>query len=161
MSKRGYLDDQTFRIVVENAPLVSVDIIIVNKFGEFLFGKRSNRPAMDSLFFPGGRIHKGEKINRAIERIMLEEVGSKSANNPIFIGYSEHHYSDGVFHDEAGFIKTHYISLAFLIKSQDDMVIENSSTQHSKILWMKKSDALRHKEVHQYCKDYLNTVSGY
>ena len=158
MNKDGYLDDQTFKIVVENAPLVSIDLVIVNTSDEFLFGKRSNRPAKDSLFFPGGRIQKGEKIKTAIERIMYDELGSKSVDNPVFIGYSEHHYRDGIFHDNDEFIETHYISLGFLIKNHDCRTIQNSSTQHSEILWMKKPDALLHTEVHEYCKDYLNTV---
>ena len=158
MNKNGYLDDQTFKIVVENAPLVSIDLVIVNTSDEFLFGKRSNRPAKDSLFFPGGRIQKGEKIKTAIERIMYDELGSKSVVNPVFIGYSEHHYRDGIFHDNDGFIETHYISLGFLIKNHDCRTIENSSTQHSEILWMKKPDALLHTKVHEYCKEYLNIV---
>ena len=158
MKKNGYLDDKTFKTVVENAPLVSIDLVIVNTSDEFLFGKRSNRPAKDSLFFPGGRIQKGEKIKTAIERIMFDELGCEFVDNPGFIGYSEHHYSDGVFHDNDGFIETHYISLGFLIKSHDSRTIQNSSSQHSDILWMKKSDALLHTEVHHYCKDYLNAM---
>jgi colanic acid biosynthesis protein WcaH len=35
-----------FKTVVENTPLISIDFIIENQAGEFLLGKRVNRPAL-------------------------------------------------------------------------------------------------------------------
>ena len=55
-----FLDEGTFKSVIENAPLVSIDLVVKNSLGQYLFGYRTNRPAKGFWFVPGGRIHKGE-----------------------------------------------------------------------------------------------------
>ena len=53
------LDAQTFRTVIENAPLISIDLYLIFE-GQILLGKRNNEPLKDEWFTPGGRIHKNE-----------------------------------------------------------------------------------------------------
>ena len=56
-------------------PLVSIDLIITNRIGEVLLGKRENRPAKESWFVPGGRIRRMEKFEDAFKRISVNELG--------------------------------------------------------------------------------------
>ena len=53
------LDVLTFKAVVENNPLVSIDLCLVCD-GQLLLGKRTNELLKGEWFTPGGRIHKDE-----------------------------------------------------------------------------------------------------
>ena len=52
-----FLRQEDFATVVRSTPLVSLDFIVENSRGEFLLGKRTNRPAQGYWFVPGGRVH--------------------------------------------------------------------------------------------------------
>jgi len=66
------LDDQIFKIVVNSAPLISIDILI-KKGNKILLGKRVNKPAQGYFFLIGGRINKNEFIDNAMARVALNE----------------------------------------------------------------------------------------
>ena len=83
----GFLTNEIFEIVLENTPLVSVDIILENEKTNLL-GRRRNQPAKGFWFVPGGRIRKGELIIDALKRVALEEVGL--VINIIITTFSEH-----------------------------------------------------------------------
>ncbi|ELL8702496.1 GDP-mannose mannosyl hydrolase, partial [Escherichia coli] len=53
-----FLRQEDFATVVRSTPLVSLDFIAENSRGEFLLGKRTNRPAQGYWFVPGGRVQK-------------------------------------------------------------------------------------------------------
>ena len=44
--------------VIRLAPLVAIDLIIENDYGQVLLGLRTNEPAKGYWFVPGGRIQK-------------------------------------------------------------------------------------------------------
>jgi len=62
------LDAKTFKKVIENTPLVSIDLCLVCD-GQVLLGKRTNEPLKVEWFTPGGRIHKNETWQDALLRI--------------------------------------------------------------------------------------------
>lgn len=68
------LDTKTFKTVIENTPLVSIDLCLVFD-GQVLLGKRTNEPLKDEWFSPGGRIHKNETWQDALLRIAKAELG--------------------------------------------------------------------------------------
>ena len=68
------LDPQTFKSVIENTPLVSIDLCLFCN-GQILLGKRSNEPLKGKWFTPGGRIHKNETWQDALLRIVEVELG--------------------------------------------------------------------------------------
>ena len=47
-----FLRQEDFATVVRSTPLVSLDFIVENSRGEFLLGKRTNRPAQGYWFVP-------------------------------------------------------------------------------------------------------------
>jgi colanic acid biosynthesis protein WcaH len=69
------LDISTFRVVVENAPLVSIDLCIICN-GEILLGHRKNEPLKGAWFTPGGRILKNEAYFDCLRRVTRSELGS-------------------------------------------------------------------------------------
>ncbi|AIF61170.1 colanic acid biosynthesis protein WcaH [Escherichia coli B7A] len=76
-----FLRQEDFATVVRSTPLVSLDFIAENSRGEFLLGKRTNRPAQGYWFVPGGRVQKDETLEAAFERLTMAETGAASADN--------------------------------------------------------------------------------
>ena len=60
----GYLTGDLFKTIIDNTPLVSVDLIVKCK-GKILLGKRVNKPAQGYWFTLGGRVLK-TRIFRAL-----------------------------------------------------------------------------------------------
>jgi colanic acid biosynthesis protein WcaH len=92
------LNNKQFKTLIESAPLISIDLIVKNKKGEILLGKRVNRPAKNHWFVPDGRIFKNESMDDAFERITQNELGIRlTRNESVFKGLYEHFYGDNVF----------------------------------------------------------------
>ena len=70
-----FLSTQDFATVVRSTPLVSIDLIVENAQGEYLLGKRTNRPAQGFWFVPGGRVQKDETLADAFARLTQAELG--------------------------------------------------------------------------------------
>ena len=58
--EHGYTPPETYLKVIENSPIVSVDLIIFNHKGEVLLGKRLNEPG--KTFFVAGDYEKTKKL---------------------------------------------------------------------------------------------------
>ena len=54
-----FLEKELFSSIIENTPLISIDLVVKNHENKILLGKRINKPAYNSWFVPGGRIYKG------------------------------------------------------------------------------------------------------
>lgn len=79
----NYLEPKVFETIVQNTPLVSIDLLIKHK-EKFLLGKRINRPAKEEA-----NIYSISKVYQAK-----------------FIGVFEHFYEDSIFHAST----THYVN---------------------------------------------------
>jgi len=148
------LDAETFRTVVENTPLTSIDLIIRNQEGRVLLGLRNNPPARDYWFVPGGRILKEEHINESIERISEEELGVRvGVKSCGFAGIFEHMYKENIYGTSYG---THYIVLAFnvYLGTTNEYLPDK---QHRRFQWFTEEDLLRSENVHEYTKQYFKT----
>ncbi|MGB5964948.1 MAG: hypothetical protein WBG65_05395 [Sulfurimonadaceae bacterium] len=53
-------DRKTFACVVENTPLISIDLVIKDHNGEILLDRHTNEPAKDHCFVPEG--HSNVKL---------------------------------------------------------------------------------------------------
>ncbi|TQV77035.1 GDP-mannose mannosyl hydrolase [Aliikangiella marina] len=150
------LSVEDFKATVRNTPLVSLDLIIKNNKGEVLVGKRINSPAKNYWFVPGGRIFKNESIEKALSRIMNEEVGMLFSKKECkSLGVYEHFYQDSFYSKE---VSTHYIVLAFEIK-MDKEIAELPKKQHSEYRLIDINELLTNEQVHQNTKMYFETKS--
>lgn len=143
---------ETFKTVVKNTPLISIDFIVKNQDDKILLGKRVNKPAQNFLFTLGGRVYKNEKLEDAKKRILKDESGLNIEDcNPIFIGVFEHFYENSFVDDN---ISTHYVNLAYEI---DVSYIQDlPKTQHNNYVWLSLNELLNSNEVYKYVKDYFN-----
>ncbi|SMG44242.1 GDP-mannose mannosyl hydrolase [Paraburkholderia susongensis] len=143
-----------FLDVVRLTPLVSIDLIACDAAGRILVGHRRNRPARDTWFVPGGRIHKDETLDAAFTRIAEAELGiaSLARSAARFEGVFEHHYSDN-FAAEPG-VSTHYIVLAYALTLTGTAPVGRPE-QHSHYLWLTQAELLAHADVHDNTKAYF------
>ncbi|WP_446926045.1 GDP-mannose mannosyl hydrolase [Klebsiella pneumoniae] len=151
-----FLDDDAFKNVIKNTPLISIDLIIQNEKGEYLVGKRSNRPARGFWFVPGGRIQKNETLNNGFTRLIQNEIGIEMLRNEAtFLGVFEHFYDDNYFNSE---FSTHYIVLAYKISILSNGLVFPHE-QHNEYLWMSADEILNNDLVHFNTKAYFMDVS--
>ena len=150
---KGYLDGEIFKTVIENTPLVSVDLVVKQK-GKILLGMRRNAPAKGFWFTPGGRVLKNERISEAIRRIAKLELGMEPTARPKFIGVFEHLYEDGIFEG----VSTHYLNLAY---ETDLPGLESlPGEQHSDYRWFGLNELTECAKVHPYVKDLFTEEKG-
>jgi colanic acid biosynthesis protein WcaH len=142
------LNDKIFKIVVDSAPLVSIDILL-KKDNKVLLGRRANKPAQDYFFSTGGRINKNETIDNAMARIALNELNVDLKSVPKFIGVFEHFYDDSIYKD----VSTHYVNLAYEYEVKE--VLDLPNEQHNEYQWFSIDELIESKQVHKYVKDYF------
>ena len=142
------LDNETFKIVIKSAPLISIDFL-VKKDKKILLGRRINKPAQNYYFSIGGRIYKNESINNAMARIALNELNIELESTPKFIGVFEHFYDESIY--EA--LSTHYVNMAFEYEVKE--IRDLPKEQHVEYKWFTIDGLLRSNEVHNYTKGYF------
>jgi colanic acid biosynthesis protein WcaH len=148
-----FLDDSDLATVVRLAPLVCIDILLRDLENRVLVGLRNNDPAKGFLFVPGGRVRKGEKLQSAFERILLQETNCKASfSQASFFGVYEHFYDSNRFGDH-GF-GTHCVTLAFQLQlNQPSNVV--SDAQHGSLHWMTEAEVLESSLVHHDTQAYF------
>lgn len=152
------LDKETFQTVVKSTPLISIDLVVCDKRGSVLLGKRVNRPAKGFWFVPGGRVLKDETLADAFKRLTLAELGMEiSIQEARYQGLYEHFYTDSALD---GSISTHYVVNAFIIELNSD-IAELPQEQHSEYQWLSKEVLLNDKQVHEHSKWYFMNEKGY
>lgn len=142
----------TFKIVVESTPLVSIDLVVRNKQGNVLLGERTNRPAQGYWFVPGGRILKDETFEQAFKRLTKIELGTElTLSEAKFIGPYEHHYDDNF---SGSSFSTHYVVLGYEVTLNIDTG-DLPKEQHGAYKWWNVDELLASEWVHQNTKDYF------
>ena len=147
-----FLDKVTFRTVVRSAPLVSIDLVVINSQGQVLLGQRTNRPAQGFWFVPGGRILKNEAMAAAFLRLSKAELGFASElGDAEFLGVYEHFYTDNFSGTD---FSTHYVVLGYRLVHDLDL---NSlpDAQHHFYRWFDVAELLASVQVHDNTKAYF------
>lgn len=153
---KTHLPVDDFMQVINNAPLISIDLIIEDAAGRFLLGLRKNAPARGCWFVPGGRVYKNERLTEALNRVSQAELGkSFGLDDCRFIGIYEHFYADNSFSDEFG---THYVVLAFSQKV--DYLESLPDKQHCGYRWLLPAEILGDPNVHSHTRDYFLPSKG-
>lgn len=147
-----------FYNVVKFTPLISIDLILENSEKKLLLGWRTNSPAKNTWFVPGGRILKDETLDNAFVRISENELGIKfTMNEAEFLGVYEHNYPHENFFEENSF-STHYIVLGFRIKV--NTLINLPLGQHKDYKWSTSDEILNDTDVHENVKNYFRKTKG-
>ena len=152
----NFLDKDTIRKVKENAPLITIELVVKNSEDKILLGQRVNKPAKNSWFVPGGRIYKDESIEQAFQRITKDEIGKAyDISNAKFKGVYQRCYDDNVFNDN---VSTHCIVVGFELVIKEELSL--GTIQHDKYKWFTQEELLNNKDVYTYVKDYFKKEKG-
>ncbi|MDR7119266.1 NUDIX domain-containing protein [Rheinheimera soli] len=147
-----------FRQVVKNAPLFSIDLVVLNEKHEMLVGLRKNEPASGFWFVPGGRMYKGETIVDAFRRITEAELGkSFERERFIMLGIYDHFYENSCF-DES--VSTHYINAPhFMLVNSAELQLP--LIQHHDYRWVAIKDVAVDETIHCFSKVFLSDLLSY
>lgn len=148
----AFLDTTTFKSVLENAPLFSIDLVLMNPEQEVLLGYRKNPPAQGHWFVPGGRVFKNEALQDAFKRICLDELAlGFSMSDGIPLGIYDHFYDDSIFGEGTS---THYINAPYLLRVENEPASLPHS-QHDDYRWVHIDELERDPAVHKYACVFL------
>lgn len=147
------LEPSTFKFIIENTPLVSIDVCLVYK-GKMLLGRRNNQPLKGEWFTPGGRIFKDEPWQECLRRIMGSELGI-SIEDPIrfnLMGVWDHFYENSVTDEN---VSTHYVNLPhyYVFKEKPKLFIDH---QHDDLLWFGLEQVAGGDGFHRYMRNYAS-----
>jgi colanic acid biosynthesis protein WcaH len=152
LSKNQILPANLFTTIVEHTPLISIDLIIRNRAGEVLLGRRLNAPARGFWFTPGGRIYKNETMADAFARIIHDETGlTRRITDATFIGPFEHFYPNSTMSPD---ITTHYVVLAYEITADIDLSTLPQA-QHGDYRFTSVDLLMNDPQVHTHVKWYF------
>ena len=145
------LDSKNFKIIIENAPLVSIDLCIICD-SQVLLGKRNNEPLRGVWFTPGGRILKNEAWQDALLRIAEVELGLTDIAVEDFslMGMWDHFYSNSALDQNTS---THYVNLPHYaeFKSKPQIALDD---QHGEFKWFDLSVVSNDEKFHLYMRNY-------
>jgi len=151
------LSTEKYLSVVTFSQIVSVDLLVKNREGKILLGKRRNAPAQGYYFVPGGRVYKNETIKEGAYRMLQWELGLTDKNIALKARcVSEHIYEDNFCHaiDEKGkSISTHYVCFGFDV-DLDNIDMDTFKSQHDDAIWLTPEEILSRDDVHEYVKLY-------
>ena len=152
---RAPLSSEDFLFIVDNAPLIAIDLLVRRPDGQVLLGLRRNHPAQGQWFVPGGRIYKDERLAQAFARITAAELGRSLPFDPAqFCGAFEHLYPPGDNFAAAPGVSTHYITLAYTLTIDPDQ-LSLPEMQHLAYRWWPVPDLLNAEDVHENTKAYF------
>ena len=149
------LDVQTFKVVIENTPLVYIDLCLVCN-GQILLGKRRNEPLKGRWFTPGGRIHKNETWQDALLRIAEVELGLSgiAVEDFALMGVWDHFYNNSALDQNTS---THYVNLPHYaeFKSKPQLALDD---QHGEFKWFDLSVVAKDEKFHPYIRNYASCL---
>lgn len=93
------------------APVLCVDVILREPdSGKYILFRRENEPLKGEWWVVGGRVEKGEEIDDAVRRKLMEEIGTFKFSTPNFLGG---YYEDFFEFSSVGRGAYHTVSLVF------------------------------------------------
>ena len=147
------LDPQTFKSVIKNTPLVSIDLCLICN-GQILLGKRRNEPLKGRWFTPGGRIHKNETWQDALLRIAEVELGlcDTAVESFSLMGVWDHFYHNSAVDQNTS---THYVNLPHYaeFKSRPQITLDD---QHVEFEWFDLSLVAKDEKFNPYMRNYAS-----
>lgn len=152
---------EIFKKTVQYFPTFSVNIILLNKKGEFLLVKRKSNPAKGLYYLPGGRILNGETVGECAQRMLTEELSIKGDIKHVSREYAEEIWPTKDFKGEFGpYTKetknVHYLSTTVVVDLKKDEKIK-VDYQSEEFAWFRElpSEPIFLRSCFVTAKDYL------
>ena len=121
------VNHKLYKQFAENFPIICVDGIIV-KDGLYLLVQRKNEPLKGEWWVPGGRIYKGETLEKGFRRKVKEETGL-DVRVIVRVGFYEEQFKK----NDLGIDSKHTISVVFVatpIDATQDIKLDKQSSDY-------------------------------
>ncbi len=133
--------------IVATVPIPSVDLVVQCPDG-ILLARRQNEPARGEWFVPGGRIHKGEPLRDAVDRVAREELGI-DVTIERDLGAYDHFYETADVPEAGG---KHYVAHGYLVRTASTDVTLDDQHDQAQVFPVENLPAL-HDHVQAYLRD--------
>lgn len=112
----------------KDGPILTVDALIEDDRGRILLIKRGIDPYKGEWCLPGGKVETGERVEAALEREMIEEIGVRIGIRELL----------GVYSDPDRDPRGHYVTVAFhaTVVGGEPTV----SDEAQEIFWISRND---------------------
>lgn len=137
--------------VLRCLPIACVDLVVTRPDGAVLLVRRVNPPAQGEWWFPGGRVHHGERRVDAAARKLREECGLDGGPP------RERGTFDLLLPLEEGTL-SHGITTVFVMPVLEDQV--SLDAQSSAAAWRTPGEWRRTEALHPFVRDTLDLVRG-
>jgi len=146
-----FLEQKIYNQIKRQFPIVAVELLIINSDNNVLMLKRSNEPAKDSWWIPGGRILFGESKMDAAKRLLKDECGIN------LLDIKEFTTVDYLVNNSTENYSQHIMSSVYQIKvSGFNIKIDNQSSEYS---WRTPSEWLKYVN-HDFLINILNQLES-
>lgn len=139
--------DGDWKTIVQNVPIVSVDLIVQVEDG-IVLGKRTNEPLKEEWFVPGGTVFKNERLREGVHRVAVEEL-STDVTVQEKLGSYEHFYDNA---EAEGTDTKHYLATCFVVTPHN--VEFEPDEQHTELRVFTRP----FPEFHPYLERYLDEI---
>ena len=130
MAKRPLIPHKIYKEIYRQVPIACVDTVITCR-GQFLLGKRVERPCRGQWFVAGGRVFKNEPLAEAASRKLREELGLKVPSARLkFLTIGE-----TTFQDSSHGGSKHTINVVFLLHLSRKPKTRVYRRHHSEVRW--------------------------
>jgi len=135
------IPDDLYRDVLRTMPVPCVDLLIQHS-GRILMVQRRNEPARGEWWFPGGRIHKGERLLQTAHRQAREEVGARGLCGAL-VHVEETLFETGRFGEPV-----HTVNLCYAFDALSKEVTLDAD--HTEYMWCLPAQLLGDRNLHPY-----------
>ena len=95
--------------ILKNIPIVCIDVAIIHGSKALLI-KRKDEPGLNQWWVPGGRLYKGEDLQKCAKRKALEETGLECTVGDCI------HVSNTIFETGPNNIPVHSVNLCYRLE---------------------------------------------
>ena len=136
--KNNFIPGDVYGEILKLLPIVSVEALIFMD-NALMFLRRKRQPAEGEWWFPGGRVRKGESLEQALRREVMEETGLEIKSYKLINVYSR------------VFPERHDITIAYLCKCREGKVTLND--EHSEYCLFAENPAGLHPYLIETVRD--------
>lgn len=144
-----WIPEADFATSLSVAPQVCVDLVVRHE-GGILLVRRTTEPAAGEWFWPGGRVHKGERLAAAVRRVARGELGL-SVTIDRQLGAAEHFWETS---SVPGVETRHTVPIVYQVRPTGDVTIDLDDHHDD---WRLVTEA--EPGAHEYVRAYFDRWS--
>ncbi|EKD24792.1 MAG: Gdp-mannose mannosyl hydrolase [uncultured bacterium (gcode 4)] len=152
-----FIEESIYKKIMENAIIITIDLMCINTHGEILLGLRNNAPLKDIYYLPWWRIFKYENIFDAAKRKALDEIWIDIDIKKLqFLWVYDDVYPNDSFFP---WWWSHYTSRTYLyhLSKSEEQNIHINDNQHKGLKFFNPKDDSLHDMLQDRINDFIKS----